>query len=180
MFSIYLISSIQQKLTSRDRTGACGIVRTTLNFQLIPEDFTYGGINNWYWQLLEVQLGIVAACVPALWPGCEWIHDKLISYRSSFAQHSSRADFIKAPERQQIEDKTTPRYLLAHNANVYSDSPNVPGSDITTTVGSQRTGDPAVPLYAQINVESQREVVLSVVSRGEDIRPSLNGFEAKV
>ena len=37
--------------------GACCIVRTVLNFQSIPLDSTYGGIDNWFWRLFEVQLG---------------------------------------------------------------------------------------------------------------------------
>lgn len=54
-------------------TGTCSLVRTVLNGQSVPDDETYGGIVNWLWRLLEVQLGIIAACVPTLRPLYKWI-----------------------------------------------------------------------------------------------------------
>ncbi|KAL6718209.1 hypothetical protein ACLMJK_004297 [Lecanora helva] len=49
-------------------TGACCLVRTVLNCESIPLDATYNGIVNWMWRLIEVQVGIIAACIPTLRP----------------------------------------------------------------------------------------------------------------
>ena len=54
-------------------TGACCLVRTVLNNQSVPLDGTYDGIINWLWRLFEVQIGIIAACIPTLRPLYLWI-----------------------------------------------------------------------------------------------------------
>ena len=53
-------------------TGACCLVRTVLNNQALPLDETYDGIINWLWRLFEVQIGIIAACIPTLRPFYKW------------------------------------------------------------------------------------------------------------
>ena len=53
-------------------TGACCLVRTVLNNQSVPLDGTYDGIINWLWRLFEVQIGIIAACIPTLQPLYLW------------------------------------------------------------------------------------------------------------
>ena len=53
-------------------TGACCLVRTVLNGQSVPLDGTYDGIINWLWRLFEVQIGIIAACIPTLRPLYVW------------------------------------------------------------------------------------------------------------
>ena len=54
-------------------TGACCIVRTALNREALPLDETYDGIVNWMWRLFEVQIGIIAACIPTFRPLYLWI-----------------------------------------------------------------------------------------------------------
>lgn len=54
-------------------TGACCLVRTVLNNQSLPLDGTYNGIINWLWRLFEVQIGIIAACIPTLRPLYLWV-----------------------------------------------------------------------------------------------------------
>ena len=54
-------------------TGACCLVRTVLNGQSVPLDGTYDGIINWLWRLFEVQIGIIAACIPTLRPLYLWL-----------------------------------------------------------------------------------------------------------
>ena len=54
-------------------TGACCLVRTVLNNQSVPLDGTYNGIINWLWRLFEVQIGIIAACIPTLRPLYLWV-----------------------------------------------------------------------------------------------------------
>ena len=54
-------------------TGACCLVRTVLNNQSVPLDGTYDGIINWLWRLFEVQIGIIAACIPTLRPLYLWV-----------------------------------------------------------------------------------------------------------
>ena len=49
-------------------TGACCVVRTVLNDQSLPADGSYGGVVNWVWRTFEVQIGIIAACIPSLRP----------------------------------------------------------------------------------------------------------------
>ncbi|KAI4160082.1 MAG: hypothetical protein LQ342_006033 [Letrouitia transgressa] len=54
-------------------TGVFCLVRTVLNDEALPPgDPSYGGIVNWVWRLFEVQVGIIAACVPTLRPLYLW------------------------------------------------------------------------------------------------------------
>ena len=53
-------------------TGSFCLVRTVLNDEALPKDATYAGIINWLWRLFEVQVGIIAACVPTLRPLYVW------------------------------------------------------------------------------------------------------------
>ncbi|KAL9058894.1 MAG: hypothetical protein Q9162_001450 [Coniocarpon cinnabarinum] len=58
-------------------TGACAIVRTVMYHQWIPDDVTYGGIENWFWRTFEVNLGMVCVCIPTLVPGWKWLRRRL-------------------------------------------------------------------------------------------------------
>lgn len=58
-------------------TGACCLVRTVLNNQALPLDETYDGIINWLWRLFEVQIGIIAACIPTLRPLYKWFTERV-------------------------------------------------------------------------------------------------------
>lgn len=58
-------------------TGACCLVRTVINDQALPLDESYDGIVNWVWRTFEVQIGIIAACVPTLRPLYKWTLRKL-------------------------------------------------------------------------------------------------------
>ncbi|CAD6591366.1 MAG: hypothetical protein ASARMPRED_005361 [Alectoria sarmentosa] len=40
---------------------------------MLPLDGTYDGIINWLWRLFEVQIGIIAACIPTLRPLYLWV-----------------------------------------------------------------------------------------------------------
>ena len=53
-------------------TGIFCLVRTVINNQSLPVDQSYGGIVNWVWRLFEVQIGIIAACIPTLRPLWTW------------------------------------------------------------------------------------------------------------
>jgi len=77
-------------------TGACCIVRTVLNNQALAADSSYGGITNWMWRLFEVQLGIIAACIPTLVPGYKWTR-RQISSRSHTTSASKPTPFVKEP-----------------------------------------------------------------------------------
>ncbi|KAL8693583.1 MAG: hypothetical protein Q9218_001625 [Villophora microphyllina] len=163
-------------------TGACCIVRTVLNFQAIPKDYTYGGIDNWYWRLFEVQLGIIAACIPALRPGYKWTQSKIHSYISSHIRSSFTRFSKEQQQPQHLEEVKTARHLKAHPANTYSDPPMMLGSDASrTVVASLGSGgdvaDPKIWRSTQFDVESQRDLGEGGVDYGEEaerkIRPSL-------
>ncbi|KAL8775494.1 MAG: hypothetical protein Q9194_003713 [Teloschistes cf. exilis] len=162
-------------------TGACCIVRTVLNYQSIPKDFTYGGIDNWYWRLFEVQLGIIAACIPALRPGYTWTRTKISSYISSRTPSSFTRFSKEPPPPQHLEEVKQARHLKAHPANTYSDPPMMLGSDPSrTVVASLGSGgdlaDQKMWRSTQFDVESQREPGHGVDSLEEaesKIRPSL-------
>lgn len=62
-------------------TGACCLVRTVLNNQALPLDETYDGIINWLWRLFEVQIGIIAACIPTLRPFYKWFMERVKGQR---------------------------------------------------------------------------------------------------
>ena len=70
-------------------TGSCCVVRTVLNGGALPLDATYGGITNWFWRQFEVQLGILAACIPTLLPAYRWVKEKLLS-----SLHSEKQTFV--------------------------------------------------------------------------------------
>ncbi|KAM0797512.1 hypothetical protein BDR22DRAFT_975211 [Usnea florida] len=79
-------------------TGICCIVRTVLNYQTVSEDYTYGGIDNWFWRFFEVNLGIIAACTPALRPGYRWIVER-IKTRYSSKGHAQLTDEMQLRPR---------------------------------------------------------------------------------
>lgn len=64
-------------------TAACCVVRTVLNWQNINGDVTWVSVDNWYWRAMEVFVGIVAACIPALRPGYKVISTGVSSYIST-------------------------------------------------------------------------------------------------
>ncbi|KAL8714034.1 MAG: hypothetical protein Q9220_002180 [cf. Caloplaca sp. 1 TL-2023] len=183
-FPILILRKLQMKLSTKIGlgmlmglgiiTGACCIVRTVLNFQAIPKDYTYGGIDNWYWRLFEVQLGIIAACVPALRPGYKWTQTKLRSYISSHTPFSHTRFSKEQPQAQHIEEAKTARHLRAHPANVYSDPPMIVASQATTMIGSMGSGDfgmlPKGGIYRsmQIDVESQRDITSQGIVEEEE------------
>ena len=88
--------------------GACCIVRMVLNFQAIPLDLTYGGIDNWFWRLFEVQLGIIAACAPALRPGYKLVKHGMSSLiystkgrRSHFSSGKNEGKHVELSDQEQ-------------------------------------------------------------------------------
>lgn len=83
--------------------GACCIVRMVLNFQAIPLDLTYGGIDNWFWRLIEVQLGIIAACAPALRPGYKLVKRGMSSL--IYSSTGGRRSFFTSSSGKQQEGK---------------------------------------------------------------------------
>ena len=94
-------------------TGACCIVRTVLNWQSEAKDATYGGIDNWMWRAVEVNFGIVAACIPALRPGYKLTVDTVNSYYtkrsgSGYTEQLNELDGIrKTSELDGIRKTTT-------------------------------------------------------------------------
>ena len=88
-------------------TGSCCIVRTVLNYLALPADSTYGGIVNWMWRLFEVQLGIIAACIPTLIPGWKWARRHMSSQKSdSGSGHSSfmiEPPHVRGSARQDVD-----------------------------------------------------------------------------
>jgi len=83
-------------------TGACCIVRTVLNGQSMAEDYSYGGIVNWVWRTFEVQVGIIAACIPTLRP----LYSKIMGKRGHHEMSSADSN-IHFP----LHDKPQPRWV---------------------------------------------------------------------
>ena len=63
-------------------TGACCLVRTVLNNEALPDNATHDGIVNWVWRLFEVQIGIIAACIPTLRPLYKWFLERIRGKRA--------------------------------------------------------------------------------------------------
>ncbi|KAL8673610.1 MAG: hypothetical protein Q9168_001965 [Polycauliona sp. 1 TL-2023] len=142
-------------------TGACCTVRTVLDYQALPIDHTYGGIPNWYWRLFEVQLGIIAACIPALRPGYNWSQTRLQTFISSHTKSDHTHSAREQPRAQRLEEEKIARHLRAHPANVYSDPPMILQSGNMATVGNPRaSGIGMAQSYVQdtilVDLESQR------------------------
>lgn len=64
-------------------TGVCCVVRNVLNWTNESQDSTWDSIPNWMWRTLEVNFGIAAACLPALYPGYKAAQKKIASIKSS-------------------------------------------------------------------------------------------------
>ncbi|KAL9000517.1 MAG: hypothetical protein Q9169_000810 [Polycauliona sp. 2 TL-2023] len=135
--------------------GACCTVRTVMNYQALPIDYTYGGIPNWYWRLFEVQLGIIAACIPALRPGYNWSQVKLRTFISTHIRTNHTHSWKEQPQVQRMEQEKMARHLRAHPSNVYSDPPTMLQSGNMTRVGNPGNRD-YVQDSISVDVESQR------------------------
>ncbi|KAL8639534.1 MAG: hypothetical protein Q9226_008860, partial [Calogaya cf. arnoldii] len=125
----------------------------------LPIDFTYGAIPNWYWRLFEVQLGIIAACNPALSPGYKWSQSKMRAYISSHTKSSNTYTSKQKPPVRQIGEEKTARHLRAHPANVYSDPPMMLQRGNTWSSENGKlgmTGKAYVQDSITIDVKSQR------------------------
>ncbi|MCJ1451381.1 hypothetical protein MMC28_001717 [Mycoblastus sanguinarius] len=90
-------------------TGACCLVRIVLNGQALPLDETYDGIVNWVWRLFEVQIGIIAACIPTLRPFYMWLARYM---KGEGAGLDANIKFLnKSPESwaEKVEEPREPR-----------------------------------------------------------------------
>lgn len=106
-----------------------------LNFQSIPaKDVTYDGIDNWFWRLFEVQLGIIAACVPALRPGYKWFVGKVITLRTSTAGWTALTGRSRSKQADSANNRSVPKEIVSK------------GSGNSTLVG---TADVELPRYCQ-------------------------------
>ncbi|KAL8659611.1 MAG: hypothetical protein Q9202_007051 [Teloschistes flavicans] len=86
-------------------TGACCIGRTVLNFQAMPKDKTFGGVTHWMWRAFEVNIGIMAACAPALLPGFRWLNSLFKGFALSRSQSKSPDEVhLKSVERKSPEN----------------------------------------------------------------------------
>lgn len=63
--------------------AACCMVRTVMNWQNDHADQTWVEVDNYMWRTIEVNIGIVAACMPTLLPLCRLFRNKLIIPRQS-------------------------------------------------------------------------------------------------
>ena len=86
-------------------TGACCLVRTVLNGQSVPLDGTYDGIVNWMWRLIEVQIGIIAACIPTLRPLYVWLVRRI---RGRGSELDRNIKFVSNEHESWVESKARP------------------------------------------------------------------------
>ncbi|KAI9666553.1 MAG: hypothetical protein M1821_004489 [Bathelium mastoideum] len=72
-------------------TAAFCLVRTVLNVENVNQDSTWESVPNWYYRSWEVNIGIIAACIPALRPGYRAVTTAVRSYASmrSSNRHTS-------------------------------------------------------------------------------------------
>ncbi|KAL2040026.1 hypothetical protein N7G274_007429 [Stereocaulon virgatum] len=139
-------------------TGACCIVRTVINWQSVPKyDYTYGGIDNWFWRLFEVQLGIIAASIPTLRPGYKWLTGRVLRLRSGYSGTTT------------LSRRSREKGLQFENARSRTkESVNKKSSNWTEIEGDDNI---ALPDYCQIRKTTQVDV------EREAIRDSLGvGF----
>ncbi|MCJ1469741.1 hypothetical protein MMC07_008382 [Pseudocyphellaria aurata] len=122
-------------------TGVCCIVRTVLNYQSIPADITYGGITNWYWRSVEATLGIVAACIPPLWPGYKWLSDAL-----------SRT-FKRGTPGDRVPLTTNNPHMRKNNNNAGLALPSRPISESTTAGSAQDLRTTQIMKTTRIDIE---------------------------
>lgn len=110
-------------------------MRTVLNFQSIPaKDVTYDGIDNWFWRLFEVQLGIIAACIPSLRPGYKWFVGRVTTLRTSTAGWTALTGRSRTKQAGSGNSRSTPKAIVAK------------GSGNSTLVG---TAQVELPQYCQ-------------------------------
>ncbi|KAK3174748.1 hypothetical protein OEA41_001994 [Lepraria neglecta] len=137
-------------------TGACCIVRTTLNWQAIPKyDYTYGGLDNWFWRLFEVQLGIIAASIPALRPGYKWLTRKALTLRSG---NGGTTLLLGKSSNKQLDFENSNSRTKDSSSKKRSNWTEIEGEDI------------ALPEYCQIrkttDVDVEREAMRDSLGLG--------------
>ncbi|KAL8636604.1 MAG: hypothetical protein Q9228_006021, partial [Teloschistes exilis] len=91
-----------------------------------------GGIDNWMWRGFEVNIGIMAACAPALLPGFRWLNSSFKDL-APFRRRSKSLDevHLKSVERNSPEDDVKHR------------SSQSLGNDISTDTGCVNSNVPA-------------------------------------
>ncbi|KAI9692926.1 MAG: hypothetical protein M1822_004921 [Bathelium mastoideum] len=87
-------------------TASFCIVRTVLNFENVNQDPTWESVPNWYYRSWEVNIGMIAASIPALYPGFKLLHSTV---------HS----FVSARKSQRTGTQSTSHKRL-HDSNVDS------------------------------------------------------------
>ena len=137
-------------------TGACCIVRTALNDEALPTDQTYGGLTNWFWRMFEVNIGIIAACIPTLMPGYKWVRSGLGSQRRPsimklLTPKSKRS--AREPPSKQAESHGRPIPMVRPpRANGTTLGQSVEGlvpDDVEAQVGARHVEYPAAAARAQ-------------------------------
>jgi len=112
-------------------TGVCCVVCNVLNWTNESQDSTWDSIPNWMWRCLEVNFGIAAACLPALYPGYKAAQKKLASIKSSrrSSGSSKKGPFTGAPV-----GKKRPARTHGGNDGRIADLP-IPEAAIVKTTG---------------------------------------------
>ncbi|KAG8529629.1 uncharacterized protein KY384_005109 [Bacidia gigantensis] len=80
-----------------------------------------GGTTNWFWRTFEVQIGIIAACTPALRPGYKWLRHKITGEK--FSQEDTRLT-----EQVHLQPVRTPKPLYK-SKHISSDDESTNPSD---------------------------------------------------
>lgn len=79
-------------------TAACCIVRTILNWQNDHADQTWVAVDNYIWRCVEVNIGIIAPCIPTLMPLFRLLHDELAAVRHGYT--SKKAHLVPHASNQ--------------------------------------------------------------------------------
>ncbi|KAI4199304.1 MAG: hypothetical protein LQ350_004686 [Teloschistes chrysophthalmus] len=172
-------------------TAACCIVRTVMNWQNVTSDTTWTSVDNWYWRAWEVNIGIIAACIPPLRPAYATTTSFVKSYMSrAFTQRSTAFARIKegksskaksdeepitrhqANSTHQIAD---PLEAASHAASAENDRARIfgmgeEGFAMNSLPGDKSTKDSQIKKTTRVDVEisSQRSLTLGGGERGKD------------
>ncbi|KAL9069517.1 MAG: hypothetical protein Q9157_006125 [Trypethelium eluteriae] len=139
-------------------TASFCIVRTVLNYENVNQDSTWESIPNWYYRSWEVNIGIVAASVPAIYPGWKLLRSTVRSYIS--ARRSQRGSGTASHKR--LHDSPN---VGANGKNVDEFEDKVHLASELTYPGMARDGDPLRVARHTASVEVGGATVAGVEER---------------
>ncbi|KAL8746033.1 MAG: hypothetical protein Q9190_001900 [Brigantiaea leucoxantha] len=154
-------------------------------FQTLISDPTWVSIDNWYWRVFEVNIGIIAANIPALRPGYRTVAASISSYlsrrtllkdnttRVALDTNSDKVPIAKTKENT-FKPSKTPLRAAAGTASTEADRAQEVGAGddgfaMKSLPGDKRTMEEGIKktIRVDVDIESQKSLGLGGSETGE-------------